>query len=103
MSDDFHIIESANEYGIARDIRVEDDHAVTKITYDAGPMIEAAAQARIASQGDSWGHGHFVGVIPYAELHRINEQFKSSEERKHQILLWLKNNPKMVTFDKFLK
>ena len=103
MIDDFHIIESANEYGIARDIRVEGDSIVTKQTYDAAPLIEAAHQARVASDGQRWGDGHFVGIIPMAELTRINTTYQSSEERKHQILSWLRDNPKLVTFDKFLK
>jgi hypothetical protein len=101
--DDFHIIESANEYGIARDVRVEGDNVITKQTYDAAPLIAAAHSARIATEGQRWGDGHFVGIIPIAELTRINEAFQSSEERKHQILSWLRDNPKLVTFDKFLK
>lgn len=101
--DDFHIIESANEYGIARDVRVEGDSVITKQTYDAAPLIEAAHSARVASEGRRWGDGQFVGIIPMAELNRINETFQGAEERKHQILTWLRDNPKLVTFDKFLK
>ena len=101
--DDFHIIESANEYGISRDVRVEGDQVVVTQTYDAAPLLEAAHSARIASEGQRWGDGHFVGIIPMAELTRINETYQSSEERKHQILSWLRDNPKLVTFDRFLK
>ena len=50
--DDFHIIESANEYGITRDVRVEGDQIVTKLTYDAQPFIDMAHAARIATAGD---------------------------------------------------
>lgn len=100
---DFHIIESANEYGIARDIRIEGDNAITKLTYDAQPLIEAAHAARVESAGHRWGDGHFVGIIPIAELTRINETFQGAEARKHAILSWLRDNPKLVTFDKFLK
>jgi hypothetical protein len=95
--------EGVNEFGIQRQIMLEGDQVVTKLTYDAAPMIEAAAQARRATEGDRWGNGHFVGIIPYAELSRINEQYSGAEERKHQILMWLKANPKLVTFDRFLK
>lgn len=101
--DEFHIIESANEYGIARDVRLEGDAVVTKQTYDAAPLLKFAHDARVATEGQRWGDGHFVGIIPMAELTRINETFKSAEERKHQILAWLRDNPKLVTFDKFLK
>lgn len=101
--EDFHIIESANEYGVARDIRVEGDSIITKQTYDAQPLLEAAHSARIASAGERWGDGRFVGIIPMAELTRINETYSGAEERKHHILAWLRDNPKLVTFDKFLK
>lgn len=100
---DFHIVESANEYGIARDVRVEGDHAVTKLTYDAAPMLEYAAKMRAETADGRWGNGRFVGVIPYAEFNRINAEHQGAEARKHAILSWLKANPKLVTFDKFLK
>ena len=103
MTDDLHIVESANEYGISKDLRIEDGALITRHTYDAEPMLEAAHQARVASSGHRWGDGHFVGIIPIAELTRINEAYKSAEERKHQILTWLRENPRLVTFDKFLK
>lgn len=101
--DELHIAESANEYGISRDLRIEDGNLITRHSYDAQPMIEAAQQARVASAGKRWGDGQFVGVIPIAELTRINTQFSGAEERKHAILTWLRDNPKLVTFDKFLK
>jgi len=101
---DFYIQESANEYGIAREIRTEgDESVVTKLTYDAEPMLKAAEILRTETAGQSWGNGRFVGIIPYAELNRINAEYQGAEERKHQILSWLRDNPKLVTFDKFLK
>lgn len=101
--DELHIAESANEYGISKDMRIEDGSLVTRHTYDAQPMLEAAQQARIASAGRRWGDGQFVGIIPFAELTRINETHIGAEARKHAILSWLRDNPKLVTFDKFLK
>ena len=97
------IDDGVNAYGIRRQIILEGDQAVSKLTYDAQPLLEAAHNARIATAGDRWGDGHFVGVIPIAELTRINAAYPGAEERKHQILSWLRDNPKLVTFDKFLK
>ena len=97
------IDDGVNAFGVQRQIILEGDQAVTKLTYDAGPMIEAAHRARVASDGQRWGDGHFVGIIPMAELSRINNTFQGAEERKHQILSWLRDNPKLVTFEKFLK
>ena len=101
--DELHIAESANEYGISKDMRIEDGNLVTRHTYDAQPMLEAAAHARTMSDGRRWGDGQFVGIIPFAELTRINETHSGAEARKHAILSWLRDNPKLVTFDKFLK
>jgi hypothetical protein len=97
------IDEGTNNFGVQRQIILEGDQVVTKTSYDAEPLIEAAQRARIATAGDKWGDGHFVGVIPYAELARINETHSGAEARKHAILSWLRDNPKLVTFDKFLK
>lgn len=103
MSDNLHLVESANEYGIAREIKEEGDQVVTKITYDAEPLLEEAHARRVATASDQWGDGHHIGFIPMAELTRIQETYRTSEERKHAILTWLRDNPKLVTFDKFLK
>ena len=97
------IDEGVNEYGIHRQITLEGDQAVTKLTYDAGPMLEHAAAMRSMTAGDRWGDGHFVGTVPMAEVTRINQTYQGAEERKIQMLLWLKANPRLVTFDKFLK
>lgn len=103
MSGDLHIIESANEYGVAREIKVEDDAVITKQTYDAAPFLKEAEERRTATAGDRWGDGHHIGFIPMAELTKIYETHQGSEERKHAILCWLRDRPKFVTFEKFLK
>ena len=95
--------EGVNEFGIHRQITLEGDQAITKLSYDAEPMLEHAAALRSMTAGDRWGDGHFVGIVPMAEVTRINQTYAGAEERKLQMLLWLKANPKMVTFDKFLR
>ena len=104
LANNVTIDEGVNQYGIHRQITLEGDQAVTKLTYDAEAMIDEAHARRVHTAGDRWNEGQtHVGFIPMAELTRINETYKSAQERKFQILLWLKNNPKLVTFDKFLK
>jgi len=44
-----------------------------------------------------------VGTIPMAVLNQINEKHDNALDRKVAILSWLKANPYLVTFDKFLK
>ena len=104
LANNVTIDEGVNQYGIHRQITLEGDQAVTKLTYDAEAMLKEAHARRVHTAGDRWNEGQtHVGFIPMAELTRINETYKSAQERKFQILLWLKNNPKLVTFDKFLK
>jgi hypothetical protein len=103
MQEDFHLVQSADHYGVTTEMMIEDGNFISKQTYDAAPMIEAAAAARVANEGKRWGDGQFVGVIPMPELQRINQKYQGAEERKHAILTWLRDNPKLVTFDKFLK
>jgi hypothetical protein len=95
--------EGFDAWGTQKHIILEGDQAVTKLTYDAEPLIDAATAERHATAGERWGDGRKIGVIPMAELNRINDTYKSAEERKHQILCWLRDNPKLVTFDKFLR
>lgn len=97
------IDEGVNPWGTRRQIILEGDQAVTKLTYDAEPLLEAAAAERAATAGERWGDMRKIGVIPMAELNRINETYRTAAERQAQILLWLRANPRMVTFDRFLK
>lgn len=98
------IDEGFNAFGIHRQIVLEGDQAVTRLTYDAEPLLEEAHARRVASAGDRWGEGHtHVGFVPLAVMAHINETYQGSEERKIQMFLWLKRNPALVTFDKFLK
>lgn len=95
--------EGTNAFGIRRKITLEGDQAITKLTYDAEPLLDHAAELRALTAYDSWGNGHFIGIVPMAEVTRINETYQGAEERKRQMVLWLKANPKLVTFEKFLK
>ena len=97
------IDEGVNAFGVHREITLEGDQAITKLTYDAQPLLDHAAEMRVHTAGDSWGEGHFIGIVPMAELTRINETYAGDEERKRQMVLWLKANPKLVTFDRFLR
>lgn len=101
--ENFSVDEGIDAYGVRKEVIFEGDSAVTKLTYDAAPLLEAAHAERIATSGDRWGEMRKVGTIPMVELNRINEQFKGAEDRKYQVLLWLKANPKLVSFEKFLK
>jgi len=98
----FTVDDGIHPYGIHRQVTFEGDQAVTKLTYDAEPFLEQAHAERIATAGERWGNGRKVGTIPmavYAEVMKI----KGAEERSKYVLNWLKSNPRLVSFDKFLK
>ncbi len=98
----FTIDDGVHAYGVHKQVTFEGDQAITKLTYDAQPFLEAAHSERILTAGDRWGDGHKVGTMPmaqYAEYMKI----QGAEERKKYVLNWLKANPAFVTFDKFLK
>ena len=101
--DSFEVDEGVGAYGVRKQVKFEGDQVVTKLSYDAQPLLEAAHAERTATAGDRWGEMRKVGTIPMAELNRINAAYPGAEDRKIQILLWLKANPALVTFDKFLK
>jgi hypothetical protein len=98
----FTVDDGYHAYGVHKQVTFEGDQAVTKLTYDAEPFIEAAKAERAATASDRWGDGHKVGTIPmavYAEVLKI----KGNAERQKYVINWLKANPAFVTFDKFLK
>ena len=99
----FSVDEGTDAYGVRKEVSFEGDQVVTKLTYDAEPLLGQAHAERMATASDRWGEMRKVGVIPMVELNRINKTYPGADERKFQILLWLKQNPRLVTFDRFLK
>jgi hypothetical protein len=99
----FKLDEGTDRYGVHTELIFEGGDVIKKSTYDATPLIEAASAARAATAGEKWGDGRHVGFIPQHQLLHIMQTYKTSEERKHQMLVYLRDHPKLVTFDKFLK
>ena len=99
--EEFHVIEGADGYGVTRELKVEDDRLIVKQTYDAEPMLVAAAAERAATSGQRWGEMRKVGTIPMAVY--AQSLTLSNQERQKYLLGWLRENSKFVTFDKFLK
>ena len=99
----FCLDEGVNIHGVRKQVTFEGDQAVTKLTYDAEPMLNEAHNARVQTAGQQWGEMRRVGVIPLTVLNHINATVQGSLERSAEVMLWLQRNPKMVTFDKFLK
>ena len=100
----FTVDDGIHAYGVHKQVTFEGDQVVTKLTYDAEPLLEAAKAERIATAGNRWGEGvgTKVGTMPmavYAEMLKI----RGAEERQKFAHKWLLSNPAFITFDKFLK
>ena len=103
LAESFSVDEGVDIYGVRKEVSFEGDQIVTKLSYDATPMLEQAHAERTATAGDRWGEMRKVGVIPMVVLNQINAAHTDALERKVAILAWLKATPRMVSFDKFLK
>jgi hypothetical protein len=87
--------------GITSIVHEVESKTVIEKQYDASPFLQTAADMRAQSAGDRWGEMRHVGFVPMAELATMMRQDgQIDQKRLHD---WLKKNPKMVTFDKFLK
>lgn len=87
--------------GIATRVHDTDDRVSIEKTYDAAPFLDAAALERAATHGERWGEFRKVGSIPMAELATMFRQDGGLDPQR--VYDWLKANPLMVTFEKFLK
>ena len=80
---------------------LDNGKTVIKKTYDAEPLLEACANERAFTDGDSWGEFRKVGTIPMAELATMMRQDGTLDSKR--AAAWLKANPAFVTFGRFLK
>lgn len=88
--------------GITSLVHETDNGKVTiEKRYDASPFLETAAEMRARTAGDRWGEMRHVGFIPMAELAKMMRQDGQIDTKRLHV--WLKQNPAMVTFDKFLR
>jgi hypothetical protein len=101
----FKIDEGVDACGTRTQLIFEGDQVVKKQTYDATPLLKEAAEVRAITAGDRWGEGlgTRVGTIPLPELHLIYQKYSSTEERSAACLRWLRDNPDLVMFDRFLR
>lgn len=101
----FKIDEGMDAFGTKTELIFEGDQVVKKETYDATPLLKEAAEARAITAGDRWGEGlgTRVGTIPLPELHKIYRTYSNTEERSAACLRWLRDNPQLVMFDRFLR
>jgi len=88
--------------GIASRVHeLDSGKVVIEKQYDAQPFIEVAKEARAQTAGDRWGEMRHVGFIPMAELATMMRQDGTIDQKR--CVAWLKKNPALVTFERFLK
>jgi len=89
------------QLGITSKVHQVDGKVVIQKTYDAEPLLEACAAERAATEGQRWGEWRKVGTVPMAELATMLRQDGQIDQKR--AAAWLKANPALVTFSKFLK
>ncbi len=90
------------QLGIRTLIHETENKFVIEKRFDAEPLIETAAEMRSTRQMERWDErGTHVGFIPMAELGTMMRQDGGFD--KARVLAYLRKNPALVTFDKFLK
>lgn len=89
--------------GITTSVHYIEDSGKTVIqkTYDAQPLLDRAAEMRARTEGERWGEMRYVGTIPDAELATMMRQDGGIDKKR--VNAWLKRNPDLVAFSKFLK
>ena len=88
-------------YGTRKRIHVSDDTIIEQNTFDAEPILDYCAAARQSTEGQRWGDGKVVGSVP---MHVFASCLHMEAADQHKFLVrYLRENPKFVTFDKFLK
>lgn len=95
------VVDHDNSGGVATRLHFQDDELIVQKTYDAEPHLDYAKAARDATEGQRWGNGKLVGHLPPAIFGKLLKLPK--EERTPFIQKWLKENPKFVMFDRYLK
>lgn len=87
--------------GIETKVHGVDGKVVIEKSYDAQPLLDDAAERRAVTAGQRWGDMRHVGFIPMAELATMMRRDGTLDQAS--VMAWLKKNPALVTFDKFLK
>lgn len=101
MSEVFSLKQHDEELGITTTVhRVENKVQIVK-TYDAEPLLEQAAAERAFTEGQRWGEFRKIGIVPLAVLATFFRQDGGFD--RSRAVEWLQQNPKLVTFSRFLK
>ena len=87
--------------GITTTVHDVDGQRTFQKTYDASPFLDLAKDMRTETEGQKWGEFRHVGFIPPAELGKMMRQDGGLD--KARLVKWLKENPALVTYGKFLK
>lgn len=77
------------------------DRVVIEKQYDGQSFRDAAADVRAETEGQKWGEMRHIGVIPMAELATMMRQDGGIDMTR--VKAWLRKNPDLVTFSKFLR
>jgi hypothetical protein len=90
------------QLGIRTRVHETESKVVIEKTYDAEPLLKAAADMRADRAGERWDElGTHVGFIPMAELATMMRQDGGFDKKR--VREYLQRNPAFVSFDKYLR
>lgn len=93
----FTIDEGVDANGVHKQVTFQDDQYVTKLTFDAEPILKEAEATRQATEGQRWGEGKVVGKLPLAVMNQLMA-IQDRTERDVATMNWLRNNPAFITY-----
>ena len=93
----FTVDEGTDANGVHKQVTFQDDQYVTKLTFDAEPILKEAEATRQSTEGQPWGEGKVVGKLPLAVMNQLMA-IQDRTERDVATMNWLRNNPAFITY-----
>jgi len=88
--------------GVRTQYVFEGDQVVCKKTYDAEPYIRRAQELRAQNEGQRWGNGKAVGVIPPWVQPQL-EAIKDDKQREKATKQFFRENRVFLAYDAYLQ
>lgn len=97
----FKFTEHDAQTGITTTVHQTENKLVIQKTEDVEPLLRAAAEERAWNQGKRWGDGmQKVGHVPMSVIAKFMRQDGGFDSKR--CVTYLKQNPGLVVFDRFL-
>ena len=99
------VVTEFDRFGTRIDYSFEGQDLIVKKTWDAEPWLKQAEADRQATEGQRWGDTRKVFSLSPVEYGRFLKETrgKGQDEKQAWLRRWALENPRLVSFDKYLK